>query len=180
MTNLDRRAKAIADGLLVPSMLDAPQLGWLYDLAGQAPDGAACEVGVWKGGSFVCWAQAREGRGNLYAVDPFTGQKWQRGYSAFNAALDRVGLRDLVTIILLPSVEAVGHIGEPLAFCFIDADHSEAGIPHDMEVYPDLIMPGGVLVLHDYISSKPTARVGAAVNAWRAGSGRVWERLGLI
>ena len=50
------------------------ELKYLYQLAEQAPDGAAVELGVRTGGSFLCWSMARDGRGPLYAVDDWSSK----------------------------------------------------------------------------------------------------------
>ena len=48
---MNAKLAAIQLAMSVGGMLDETQIDYLYDLAEQAPDGPACEVGVWKGRS---------------------------------------------------------------------------------------------------------------------------------
>src|SRR5687767_9574745 len=109
---------------MVGTMLDAPQLDWLYYLARLAPEGPAVEVGVWKGGSIVCWGQVRRDRGSIHAVDTWYGnpdsetrRKFVRNASASGLAID---------LIELPGHEAAARFEDgSVAFCFIDACHDD-------------------------------------------------------
>jgi len=139
----------------------------LYNLAGMAPDGAAVEIGVRTGGSFLCWSCAREGRGNLYAVDDWSS-KTERLFwdncKAFNVPVRIIGMK---------SSAAAEHITEPLAFLFVDGSH-DIGIWEDVQIWPDKMMPGGIIAFHDYGVWKPTVRVKDAVDGWHLGSR--WEQ----
>ena len=64
------------------------ELRFLYRLAHQAPNGAAAELGVKGGGSFLCWSAARAGRGQLYAVDDWSSKTRDR----FMANIERYGI----------------------------------------------------------------------------------------
>lgn len=170
---------ALAIGLQCESMLDAPQLTWLFALAHLAPDGPSCEVGTYKGGSLACWGQARKGRGPIYVVDPFgPGGKWERAYTDYQTNLVLSTLAEYVTTIRKPSVEGAADVPSDLAFLFIDADHAETGIPYDVIVWPPKVRRGGIIVFHDYISSKATAKVGESVDAWQETA--QWHDLGVI
>ena len=74
------------------------------------------------------------------------------------------------------SWEAWSQVPDDLAFCFIDADHGEQGIPRDIQVWPQKMAPGGVLVFHDYGVWKPTVAVKRVVDEWQAEA--CWEFLG--
>lgn len=143
----------------------------LYRLADMAPDGAAVEIGVRTGGSFLCWSCAREGRGNLYAVDDWSSKTERLFWD--NCRLFNVP----VSIVGMKSSEAAKHITEPIAFLFVDGNH-DWGILEDVRVWPDKMMPAGILVFHDYGVWKPTVRVKAAVDEWQARD--PWEFLGLV
>ena len=177
------RDQAIARGLAAKSMLDAPQLGWLYDLARQAPDGLAVEAGVAAGGSFVCWAAAREGRGPLAAVDTWYADPAQgRGPDArrapFLANLARFSDLRHAQMLEMPSWEAPALLGPVVAFAFIDADHSFVAAVRDVAAWPPVVLPGGILVWHDYDVWKPTVGVKAAVDRWQRDAD--WEVLPFI
>lgn len=170
---MDRRA-AVRRGIECGAMLydvgrrNDEQLYWVYDLAAMAPDGIAVECGVHHGGSLVCWAAAREGRGEIVAVD-------SKFREAFHQNLALVGLTP--RIIEANSWDAPGLIGRPVAFCFIDACHGPEGISRDVAAWPDAVMPGGILAFHDYTAPKSPA-VQEYVDAWQAKAR--WEPLDLI
>lgn len=171
------RKAAVEIGLVVGTMLDAPQLDWLYYLARLAPNGPGVEVGVWKGGSVMCWARARRGRGTVHAVDTWYGNPDSEVRQKF---VQRVGFSGLgVELLELPGHEAAERFDDSsVAFCFIDADHGEGGITRDLPAWAPKIKPGGVLVFHDYRVWKPTVVVEREVDAWQARD--PWERLGLV
>lgn len=164
------------------SMLDAPQLGFLFDLAYQAPPGPSAEIGVYHGGSLVCWAQARvrmPGHDLIYAIDPFGPEsKWRRAEAVFVKNMIDAGLWDRIIPVKDEGWEAARQTPDNLAFLFIDGDHSLTGIPRDIVVWPQKITPGGIIAFHDYISSKATAVVGCCVDAWQAEAR--WIDLGLV
>lgn len=172
------RASAVAAGLKAGTMLDAPQLDWLYYLARTAPDGPAVEVGVWKGGALVCWSRARKDRGPITAVDNFYAHLEERpGADKTRAAFLRNTKALDVTLLEVPAHEGAEAFEDgEVAFCFIDADHEE-GIKLDAPAWAPKIMPGGILVFHDYATWKCPA-VTETVDAWHASSG--WEKLGLV
>jgi hypothetical protein len=145
------------------------ELRWIFNLAEIAPDGVAVEAGIREGGSFVCWSMAREGRGPVVGIDT----KIRPGLVD---NLARYGLQP--RIIQQPSATAVKEIRGKVAFAFIDADHSEAGIRGDIAVWPDKMKPGGVLAFHDYGVWKPTVAVKRVVDEWQQAA--QWELLGQV
>jgi len=155
-----------------PEAKRAIQLRFLYELAGQAPDGTAVECGVYHGGSFVCWSGTRLGRGPLIAVDNWA----DKNRDAFMANLKRYPDLRGTTILEMETCEAPAAIEGQVAFCFIDAGHYETGIARDILVWPNKIMPGGILAFHDY-SSKGGV-VGRCVDEWQKRD--KWESLGAV
>jgi len=145
------------------------ELRWIYHLAEIAPDGRAVECGVRNGGALVCWALAREGRGPIYANDV-------KMRPALDENLKRYKLK--VRKLQAPAAAAPAKIIGDVAFCFIDADHAEAGISADIAVWPDRMMPGGILAFHDYGVWKPDVAVKAVVDKWQAKAR--WELLGQV
>lgn len=136
------------------------ELKWIYHLAEIAPDGPAVECGVGNGGTLKCWSVAREGRGQIIAVD-IKPQQPIEGVIQYKMRSDRVP----------------PHIVGQVAFCFIDADHSEGGIRADLTVWPDKIMPNGILAIHDYGSPHEPA-IKKVVDEWQA---KVrWELVGQV
>lgn len=145
------------------------ELRWIYHLAKIAPEGQAIECGVRNGGSLVCWAMAREGRGTVFANDT-------KMRPALLANLKRYEMK--VRRIQSPSALAPLKAGGKFAFCFIDADHSEAGISADIDVWPGVMLPGGILAFHDYGVWKPDVAVKRIVDEWQDKAR--WELLGQV
>ena len=173
------RAEAVRRGVEAGAMLydvarkDDTQLGYLYDLAVLAPDGPAVECGVYAGGSLVCWAAAREGRGEVIAVDDWSSKT----RDMFFRSLQRYALS--CRVLEMPSWQAPALLAEPVAFCFIDANHGEP-FARDLAAWPAKMAPGGILAFHDYGVWKPTVMVKRYVDEWRAGEGAAWEQLGQV
>lgn len=177
---MDVRDKAILAGQDANSMLwdrNRPkaatiQLAFVYDLALQARDGPAVECGVYEGGSVVCWAQARRHRGRIIAVDNWSRRRKkesQANFARFDVAAEFMDAN---------SWDAPALIADPVAFCFIDADHTLQGFPRDIWVWPDAMMPGGVLAFHDYDVWKPKVIVKCIVDAWQCEA--KWYELGQV
>jgi len=146
------------------------ELRYVYQLADLAPDGTAVELGVYWGGSFVCWACARVGRGPLIAVDDWHSKNEKK----FRDNIAKYNL-DVIVLEML-ACEAPAHINGLVAFCFNDACHGETGIPEDIKVWPDKMMAGGVIVFHDYGTKKGVVK--REVDAWQR---KVkWEKLGRV
>jgi len=192
---MNPKLAAVKLAMSVGGMLDETQIDFLYDLAEQAPDGSACEVGVWKGRSFVGWAQARKGRGPLIAVDWWyqdqavtevldtehpgksPAQIGNERKTSFIATLAALGLADNTRVIQALSWDAPAQIHEPLAFCFIDACHDKHAILRDTAAWPPIIMPGGIIAYHDYGTWKCPA-IKTCVDNWQAAA--QWEPLGVV
>jgi len=167
-----RRKAAIERGRTIEGrvMIDEKTLGFLYDMAKIAPKGDACEVGVMCGSSLVTWAAARPGK--KYAVDNVDRPD-------FRENLKYWGLR--AEVLIGDSAEVAKKMGD-LAFCFIDADHTEAGIPRDIVAYTPKIVPGGIVVFHDYDEDEGKKGKGyvvfETVNKWQKEA--KWEKIGQV
>lgn len=171
--------EAVRLGIEAESMLydpirkDDTQLHFIYDLAQQAPDGIGVEVGSYRGGSIVTWGLARKGRGQIIAVD----NRRTTGYkNALIKKLAGYGLK--IELLEVNSWDAPVLIDKQVAFCFIDAGHTEDCISKDVDVWPDKIMPGGVICFHDYGVWKPDVAVKRVVDNWQASD--PWDYLGLV
>lgn len=167
-------------GLECGSMLDAEQLTWVSALARLAPGGPACELGVYTGGSFICWASQRYIAGRLYAVDPFgPAKKWARAEAVFRQhCAEHLSPLTSYEVVKATTTKAAARVPDDLAFLFIDAAHDAGGIDLDIKIWPNKIRPGGIIVFHDYISSSPTAIVGETVDTWQAAA--QWHDLGMV
>ena len=178
---MNKREQAVLRGVQAFAMLydndrkEASQLEFLYDLALLAPFGPAVEVGVYRGGSVVTWAMAREGRGDLYAVDNWSlKNKPERNRHSFILNMKKYDIE--IEIVDGLSWEVADQVPDGLAFCFIDANHSYEGIPRDVTVWPGKMAPGGILAFHDYGVPNPFVVVKCIVDAWARKY--KWEHLG--
>ncbi len=157
--------EAVARQLVFGKGYNTPEeRAFLYDLATKAPDGVAVELGVLFGGTFIAWTPAREGRGEIVAVD-----NWINGVNAipnveegFKKNLAHFGI--VARVITSNSWDARNLIGYQIAFCFVDANHME-GVAKDIAVYAPRIVPGGIIAFHDYYISKPI-KVRSSVDEW--------------
>jgi predicted O-methyltransferase YrrM len=108
----------------------------------------ALEVGSAYGYSAVAVAQVGT---HVIAVDPHA---WIDGSeSAMRGNLAAYGVEYQVTIIRLPSQTALPNLAWPVGrfgLIFIDGDHAEATVEHDVTWAVKLLAPGGVLACHDY------------------------------
>lgn len=156
-------------------MLRAYELARLYTAARSAPEGPAVEVGVADGSSLVCWGAAREGKGELYFVD-------LEETAALQSNLERC-FDGGITGCVMSSTEGAKVVPDGLAFCFIDADHTQDGISADLDVWPRKVRPEGVLAFHDYDPLEAERGKGYAVyqevNAWWADNPE-WEFCGTV
>jgi hypothetical protein len=158
------REEAMGVGLSVGTMLGRERLGLIFDLAQMAPDGPAAEVGIWWGGSLVCWSFARQGRGPMYGIDLVVKPEAR-------TAIEYL-LRP-VELIQCNSWDGVYQVKKPLAFVFIDAGHGLGEVDRDLPAWVTQIMPGGIIAFDDYNYGKETVIVDRVVDAWQAGA--KWE-----
>lgn len=161
---LYERLRSGTDWSSVPGYFD---FFLFYDhIADRLQDGdTVAEVGVWLGRSLIYLAQRLRSQGKkvkLFAVDSFKGEAGIPEHesvvaahggsirAAFEANLDRCGVRDMVTIIEGDSAGMAAKIPEGnLAFCFIDAAHDYASVQRDLEAWTPRVRPGGILAGHD-------------------------------
>lgn len=123
-----------------------------------------CELGIWIGGSAIPMALAlkHNGRGRLYAVDPWSTAASIEGQSGANAEwwatvdheeayrrfLERIGMHSLsnVTVMRMTSDEAP--IVTPIDILHIDSNHGPQAIKDVLRWAPNVVV-GGFLVLDD-------------------------------
>lgn len=117
------------------------------------------EVGCWRGGSMRHLAKRLVECGRpfqLWGVDIW--EHWdykvagiKTSYADYNRALTEAGVRNQVTDIVLPSIEAAKQFSDAtLDFVFLDADHRPLAVLDDICAWRPKIRPGGVLAGHDY------------------------------
>lgn len=167
-----RKREAIRRGLSIFGHTDMKpeELAFLYDMALLAPDGLAIEIGTFNGSSTMTWASARLDRGPIVVVDNVVRDNLRENIQHSGYPIE-VKITDS-TKLTPPE----------MAFCFIDADHTGSGIPHDIKIYPPHIIPGGIIVFHDYDKNEGYKEkryvVHREVRAWH--EKHSWERLGKV
>jgi cephalosporin hydroxylase len=123
------------------------------------------EIGCWLGRSLIFMAQECKRAGKrvkFYAVDTFKGESNQKEHeatvrecggslrSAFEANLERCGVRDMVEIIEGDSAESAAKIADgSLAFCYIDAAHDYESVCKDIKAWRGKVKKDGCLAGHD-------------------------------
>ncbi len=150
------------DGMMPPEQLLA-----MYRLAATWPTrGDIVELGAWVGLT-TCYLAAAcrvRGHGCVHAVDTFKGTKEgdtqygsieKLGGSTLREFRDRIHtarLDDRVhTLVGLTSDMVREYRGRPIRMLLIDADHSYDGVRSDFELWSPLVVPGGLIVFHDYL-----------------------------
>lgn len=119
----------------------------------------AIELGVFKGRSTVCIAQAcKEMGARLYCYDKWC-QPTLIGKSCdsdVRANLAEAGVSDCVDIATMDTAEAGKKWGKgTVGFVFVDADHSKEGVMKDCAAWWPLMATRGLMCFHD-VNHKPT------------------------
>lgn len=152
----------------VDGLLSEAEAQLLFDLAAGARDGCIVEIGTFHGKSTVALALgARAGSGaRVYAIDPFlpyTGMTGRQFEAAEKAKLLEnlllAGVSEDVWLLHLPSVQVARAWSAPIAFLWIDGDHSYEGVRADFAAWRPHVVPGGLVAFHD--SRNPRFQVGA-------------------
>lgn len=105
------------------------------------------EVGAAYGYSTVAMAQVAT---YLTSVDPHA---WLNSCGALDANLAAYGVAERVRIDQRWSYDALPDLadqGETFDLIFVDGDHDEQAVAHDVGWARKLLAPGGVLCCHDY------------------------------
>jgi len=140
-------------------------------MARLAPDGVGLEIGVRFGHSIILWGTERAGRGPVVGIE-LEDRPLMRENIADSGLLIEIAIGDSATV----DVDMT-----ELAFLFIDGDHRTAGLQADIRRFIPLVIPGGIVVFHDYKHDKkryPEFRVTECVQGWHKRT--KWEKLGRV
>jgi len=150
------------DGMMPPEQLYAVYQ-WAVTWHGR---GDIVELGSWAGltTSYLATACRVRGEGRVHAVDTFEGTKEGGGHyssiakydgstlAAFEANIRRAGVENLVKLMVDRTNEAAPRYrGRPIRLLLIDADHSFDAVKSDFQLWSPMVMPGGLIVFHDYL-----------------------------
>jgi len=140
----------------VEGWLEFDEACFLYDVAKHLDvEGCILEIGSYKGRSTICLARgSQEGkRFPVYAIDKFYGFPASVDPSfldTFKKNLAAAGCLNIVDVIVLSSDEAAFVFVHPIALLFIDGSHDYEQVKKDYENFSPLVVPGGVIIFHDY------------------------------
>ena len=159
--------------------LQIDEAALLYRLARNVEIGPVAEIGRFKGGSTVVFANALPEGVELWSYDlhvalrpDMTGEQLDR---ELDEALTRLGVRDKVHLLVGDS-RTVDPPPEPLELLFIDGDHSYEGAKADFERWSAFVRPGGHVLFHDAVDTGGYGNVYPGVA--RAVAEVDWERAG--
>lgn len=119
-----------------------------------------CEIGSWVGESTSYWANAiKDNDGKVYAVDWFKGNigtgldtiaNTEDVYSIFISNISELGLRDVVEVFYMESLQAVKFFDDnSMDIVFIDASHDYDNISKDIRAWYPKVRKGGIICGHD-------------------------------
>jgi predicted O-methyltransferase YrrM len=138
------RNVSLAGGPDILSSVTDAETAKLQELATDA--GEVLEVGSAYGYSAIAMALAGA---HVTAVDPHAGEN-PGSLGMMRANLDAYGVADRVTVIAEPSQQALPKLeAGTFGLVFIDADHREPAVTHDVTWALKLLRPGGTLACHD-------------------------------
>lgn len=116
------------------------------------------EIGVWHGVTTALLRSVMAPDGTIWAVDPFP--RGRLGFSVPRYIARRVvanvrgGAVRWVRASGVDAAAAYAAANERADFVFIDGDHSYEGLSGDWRAWSPLVVPGGIVCLHD---SRPAA-----------------------
>ena len=114
------------------------------------------EIGVWHGVTTARLRAAMDPGGVLYAVDPYEPGRLGVSFQAVIARRE-VGRSAGAEVrwVRKTGVDAAPIVSSegPVELVFIDGDHSYDGLRSDWEAWSDRVSRGGLIALHDSVSS---------------------------
>ena len=168
------RASKVSEVAAVAAKID----GWLgkregpylYALARSMPSrGVIVEIGSWKGKSTVWLAKAAESINgpDVFAIDPHVGGPDLDKVGLFNVRTEAeflenmrtAGLSHRVHAIVKSSMSALEEWREPVAFVWIDGDHSYESVAQDFYGWSKYLTPRGIIAFHDTYSWEGVRRL---------------------
>jgi predicted O-methyltransferase YrrM len=184
----------------------------LYDVAVAATAGTWLEIGTYCGKSTVhLGAAARVAGASLVTLDHHRGsEENQPGWEWHDASLvDKhtgrletlpslrhtlwdAGLDDVVSVLVATTQQVASWWSAPLAFLFLDGNHTDEVAQHDYAAFAQHVVPTGLLAVHDvfddpaeggrppYDVVQRALRSGAFELEQSCGSLRVLRRTGVL
>lgn len=172
----------ISSALPIPGWMTDPELTWLATQAQRSR--CIAEIGSWRGRSTRAMADNLHPEGVIFTIDPFVDDSIGfPGWWTANESPDKYkqkdwlwsefssNLRDAIGTKIIPvrmfsanAYERFVGRGQKFDFVFIDGSHDYGHVTGDIQMFRQLLKPGGLLSGHDY--NEPTCpEVAPAVNA---------------
>lgn len=136
------------------------QVPVIHKLVAMTDAKKVCEIGSWVGESTSHWANAiKDNGGKVVSVDWFKGNigtgldtiaNTVDVYEIFISNMVELGIRDMVEVFHMESVEAVKFINdESMDIVFIDASHDYENVSKDISAWYPKVRRGGIICGHD-------------------------------
>jgi predicted O-methyltransferase YrrM len=136
--------------------LQIDEAALLYRLARDLETGPVAEIGRFKGGSTIVFANALPEGVELWSYDLHVALRPDLSGESLDAelqgALQRFGVEHKVHLLVADSRKVEPPPG-PLALLFVDGDHSYEGARADFDRWGPLVRPGGHLLFHDAVDT---------------------------
>jgi len=139
----------------MPALTSEQERRWLAECAELAPEGIFVELGPWMGATTAAIARvANVRRAPFVTVDRFTDDFGLDKHAASSVEtlkenLVKAGVDPLPRIVVSESSEVPDGV-EGVAFLFIDTSHNAETVFCELDAWLPLMVPGAVLVFHDY------------------------------
>lgn len=137
----------------IPGYMPRQDLINIEAIASCVPEnGSVVEVGSYFGKSSWAWAKSVPDSAKVYCIDPWPASSLVRGI--FDASIEdfKDYVRDCPNIIPIQGYSP--YIPWPkenlVDVVFIDGNHKEPHVTHDIEFWVELLKPGGILCGHDF------------------------------
>lgn len=162
---------AIGNALAIPGLIVEEELRFLYRQACAAPTGEFVELGAYKGRScsVLCHAAGQQRR-IPWSIDDYS-YKSPSSPETVTKNLHAFGLA--AHVLKADSRKVPAEIG-PVACLFIDSQHVAAQITAEYAAWTPKLLPGAVVICHDYQGTKWTEMKAAIDGLFVRG----WQRLG--
>jgi hypothetical protein len=146
----------------VEGWLTDAQARALWDAAGRVrPGGRIVEIGSFRGRSTIVLASAAADGVELIAIDPHGGgdrgpqeigadaTRGDQDHAAFEANLERAGVRARVRHVRAFSREALGDVQGEIDLLYIDGAHRYGPAREDIELWGARVPESGTMLVHD-------------------------------
>jgi predicted O-methyltransferase YrrM len=162
-TSFDQTFSDVSD---VEGWMTEAQAHRLWDRASELSAPAqVVEIGSYQGRSAIVFGRSAPEGVEVVAIDPHAGNdrgpqqihgqpdEGQADHVAFNANLEKAGVRDRIRHVRLPSQDALDAVEGDIDVLYIDGAHRYRPARDDIRDWGAKVRQGGVLLIHDSFSS---------------------------